>query len=195
MRKCEEYRIQQKVKKDKKLGLREICGFTERRLVFGCDDMRIRKSHKKYKKKYKKRFEDQEKYNKNYNPYYNKYKRKKFKKFRNTSDTRKRFRNKRKFRRKPYTKRKISECTCWNCNEKGHYANKCPKLKEKRVKYINTSEFIMNLEQFKEDNNNWHEYEEFYIRQTDDESEPGYEDISKSESEQIEDSSSENNSE
>ena len=40
MRKCEEYRIQQKVKKDKKLGLKEICGFTEKRLVFGCEDKR-----------------------------------------------------------------------------------------------------------------------------------------------------------
>ena len=98
------------------------------------------------------------------------YKRRKFKRFKNTFNTRRKFNNKRKFIRKPY-KEKISECKCWNCNEKGHYANKCPKLKEKGIKYINTSQFIMNLEHIKENSDKWHEYEDFYISQTDNEDE------------------------
>ena len=170
MRKCEEYRVQQKVKKDKKLGLREICGFTERRLVFGCED---KKPYRNYKKRYNKK-KSYDKYrskqNRNNYPYkYNRYKRKRFRKFRNTPENRRRYKNKRKFRRKPFKKKDISECKCWNCNEKGHYANKCPKLKEKKVKYINTSQFIMEIEQIKEDDNRWYEYEEFYISETDNE--------------------------
>jgi hypothetical protein len=81
----------------------------------------------------------------------------------------------------------MSECKCWNCNEKGHYANKCPKLKEKGVKYINSSQFIMNIEQIKEDNDTWYKYEDFYVSQTDNDS------ISESESELQQ--SSNNNSE
>lgn len=168
MRKCEEYRLQQKVKKDKKLGLRDICGLAEKRLVFGCEEKRKRKTYKKGRKKYQAYNKRTEKYNKyNKNPYYNKFRRRRrFRRFKNTPQNRNKFRYKRKFRRKPYKKQNISECKCWNCHEKGHYANKCPKLKEKGIKYVNKSEFIMSLEQIREDNNKWYEYEEFYISET-----------------------------
>ena len=57
-------------------------------------------------------------------------------------------------------------------------------MKEKGIKYINTSQFMMNLEHIKENNDKWHEYEEFYISQTDNEGES-----------ESENSSSESNSE
>ena len=87
--------------------------------------------------------------------------------------TEKRFRFKRKFRRRRYIKplqgennNKIKDCKCWNCNEKGHYANKCPKLKQKGVKYVDNTEFIMNLEYIREEDNNWYNDDEFYISET-----------------------------
>ena len=63
-------------------------------------------------------------------------------------------------------KNKIADCKCCNCNEKEHYANKCPKLEQKGVKYIDNTDFIMNLEYIREDNNNWYEDDEFYISET-----------------------------
>ena len=169
-RKCEEYRIQQKIKKDKKQGLREICNFTEKKLIFGCDnqDYKTRKKYRKYRKlDYNNQNEYYRKQNKTYRPYkpFNRrFKRRKFKKYRNTPENRKRFRYKRKFRKR--NKTKIADCKCWNCNEKGHYANKCPKLQQKGVKYIDTTELIMKLEYIREDNNNWYDEEVFYISET-----------------------------
>ena len=174
MRKCEDYRLQQSIKKDKKTGLREICGFTERKLVFGCDNDKYKKP-KNYKKQ---NYNNQENYyNRNkpyrsYRSYNNRFKRRKFRRYRNTPENRERFKYRRKFRKRKYIKPvkedndKILDCKCWNCNEKGHYANKCPKLKEKGVKYIDSTEFIMKLEYIKEENNNWYNNEDFYISET-----------------------------
>ena len=177
MRKCEEYRVQQKIKKDKKRGLREICGFTERKLIFGCDNKyNKQRKYKKYNKKPV--YNNQDKYYKNksyrpYRPFRQKYKRRRFRRYKNTPENRKRFRFKRKFRKRRYIKplqgennNKIKDCKCWNCNEKGHYANKCPKLKQKGVKYVDNTEFIMNLEYIKEEDNNWYNDDEFYISET-----------------------------
>ena len=177
MRKCEEYRVQQKIKKDKKYGLREICGFTERKLVFGCDNKlnNTKNRYRKYKKSSYNKDEYYKKQNKPYRPYKTfKYKRRRFRRYKNTPENRKRFKYKRKFRKRRYTKplqgnnkTKITDCKCWNCNEKGHYANKCPKLKQNGVKYIDSTDFIMKLEYIKEDNNNdWYNDEMFYISET-----------------------------
>ena len=177
MRKCEEYRVQQKIKKDKKYGLREICGFTERKLVFGCDNKlnNTKNRYRKYKKSSYNKDEYYKKQNKPYRPYKTfKYKRRRFRRYKNTPENRKRFKYKRKFRKRRYTKplqgnnkTKITDCKCWNCNEKGHYANKCPKLKQNGVKYIDSTDFIMKLEYIKEDNkNDWYNDEIFYISET-----------------------------
>ena len=103
-----------------------------------------------------------------------KYKRRRFRRYKNTPENRKRFKYKRKFRKRRYTKplqgnnkTKITDCKCWNCNEKGHYANKCPKLKQNGVKYIDSTDFIMKLEYIKEDDeNDWYNDEIFYISET-----------------------------
>lgn len=177
MRKCEEYRIQQKIKKDKKRGLKEICGFTEKKLVFGCDNKYKRYSRKpSYNRNKQNEYYKQNKPYRNYKRFNNRFKRRKFKRYKNTPENRKRFKFKRKFRKKRYikplqgdSKSKLVDCKCWNCNEKGHYANKCPKLKKKGIKYVDNTDFIMNLECIKEENTNWHEDDEFYISETESE--------------------------
>lgn len=99
MRKCEEYRVQQKIKKDKKRRLREICGFTERKLVFGCDN---KKYHKKPSYNKQKDYYRQNKFYQPYKKFNNRFKRRKFRKYENTPENRKRFKFKRKFRRRRY---------------------------------------------------------------------------------------------
>ena len=61
-----------------------------------------------------------------YKPVKRRFRKRRFQKYKNTPENRKRFRFKRKFRRKKYIKplqgneSNIKDCKCWNCNEKGH---------------------------------------------------------------------------